>query len=118
MPQKGTEKRRSSENVIGTDKSALLWMYCRGIAPFETPTCIAKDAPRQISSNLKTSPVQNRFTLAVIRKREPSPSKRLRVVRFDGRPDQDPGLPGAFIDLQENSGDSSLARRNDLPTKR
>jgi hypothetical protein len=56
--------------------------------------------------------------LAVIRKREPSPSKRLRVVRFDGRPDQDPGLPGAFIDLQENSGDSSLARRNDLPTKR
>jgi len=39
MPQKGTEKRRSSENVISTDKSALLWMYCRGIAPFETPTC-------------------------------------------------------------------------------
>jgi hypothetical protein len=38
MPQKGTEKRRSSENVIGTDKSALLWMYCREIAPFETPT--------------------------------------------------------------------------------
>jgi hypothetical protein len=38
MPQKGTEKRRSSENVISTDKSALLWMYCRQIAPFETPT--------------------------------------------------------------------------------
>ncbi len=38
MPQKGTEKRRSSENVISTDKSALLWMYCREIAPFETPT--------------------------------------------------------------------------------
>jgi len=37
MPQKGTEKRRSSENVISTDKSALLWMYCREIAPFETP---------------------------------------------------------------------------------
>ena len=36
MPQKGIEKRRSSENVISTDKSALLWMYCRGIAPFET----------------------------------------------------------------------------------
>jgi ribonuclease BN (tRNA processing enzyme)/CheY-like chemotaxis protein len=32
------EKRRSSENVIDTDKSALLWMYCREIAPFETPT--------------------------------------------------------------------------------
>jgi hypothetical protein len=38
MPQKGTEKRRSWENVISTDKSALLWMYCREIAPFETPT--------------------------------------------------------------------------------
>ena len=38
MPQKGTEKRRSSENLVGTDKSALLWMYCREIAPFETPT--------------------------------------------------------------------------------
>jgi len=38
MPQMGTEKRRSSENVISTDKSALLWMYCREIAPFETPT--------------------------------------------------------------------------------
>jgi DNA-binding response OmpR family regulator len=38
MPQKGTEKRRSLKNVISTDKSALLWMYCREIAPFETPT--------------------------------------------------------------------------------
>jgi DNA-binding response OmpR family regulator len=38
MPQTGTEKRRSSEKVISTDKSALLWMYCREIAPFETPT--------------------------------------------------------------------------------
>jgi hypothetical protein len=38
MSQKGTKKRRSSENVICTDKSALLWMYCREIAPFETPT--------------------------------------------------------------------------------
>jgi phosphoribosyl 1,2-cyclic phosphodiesterase/DNA-binding response OmpR family regulator len=37
MPQKGTENRRFSENVISTDKSALLWMYCREIAPFETP---------------------------------------------------------------------------------
>jgi hypothetical protein len=26
------------ENVISTDKSVLLWMYCREIAPFETPT--------------------------------------------------------------------------------
>ena len=38
MPQRGTENRRFSENVIGTDKSALLWMFCREIAPFETPT--------------------------------------------------------------------------------
>jgi hypothetical protein len=38
MPQKETEKRRSSESVVSTDKSALLWMYCREIAPFETPT--------------------------------------------------------------------------------
>jgi phosphoribosyl 1,2-cyclic phosphodiesterase/DNA-binding response OmpR family regulator len=37
-PQKGTEKRRSLENVISTDKSALLWMYCREIAPIETRT--------------------------------------------------------------------------------
>jgi phosphoribosyl 1,2-cyclic phosphodiesterase/CheY-like chemotaxis protein len=28
---------RFSKNVISTDKSALLWMYCREIAPFETP---------------------------------------------------------------------------------
>jgi DNA-binding response OmpR family regulator len=35
--QKGTKNRRFSENVISTDKSALLWMYCREIAPFETP---------------------------------------------------------------------------------
>jgi DNA-binding response OmpR family regulator len=37
-PQKGTEKRRS----ISTDKAALLWMYCREIAPFETPTLCNK----------------------------------------------------------------------------
>jgi hypothetical protein len=35
MAQK--ETGRFSENVIRTDKSALLWMYCREIAPFETP---------------------------------------------------------------------------------
>jgi phosphoribosyl 1,2-cyclic phosphodiesterase/CheY-like chemotaxis protein len=37
MAQKGIENRCFSENVISTDKSALLWMYCREIAPFETP---------------------------------------------------------------------------------
>jgi phosphoribosyl 1,2-cyclic phosphodiesterase/CheY-like chemotaxis protein len=30
-------QKRFSKNVISTDKSALLWMYCREIAPFETP---------------------------------------------------------------------------------
>jgi len=38
MTQHGTEKKRASEKVISTDRSALLWMYCREIAPFETPT--------------------------------------------------------------------------------
>jgi len=33
-----TENSRFSEYAISTDKSALLWMYCREIAPFETPT--------------------------------------------------------------------------------
>jgi phosphoribosyl 1,2-cyclic phosphodiesterase/CheY-like chemotaxis protein len=37
IAQKGIENKRFSKNVIGTDKSALLWMYCREIAPFETP---------------------------------------------------------------------------------
>jgi hypothetical protein len=37
MAQKGMENKRVSEHVISTDKSALLWMYCREIAPFETP---------------------------------------------------------------------------------
>ena len=38
MPQTGNQKRCSSENVISTDRAALLWIYCREIAPFETPT--------------------------------------------------------------------------------
>ena len=38
MAQKGNKKRRSSENVISTDNSDLLWMYCREVAPFETPS--------------------------------------------------------------------------------
>jgi phosphoribosyl 1,2-cyclic phosphodiesterase/DNA-binding response OmpR family regulator len=37
MAQKGMENKRFSKNVISMDKSALLWMYCREIAPFETP---------------------------------------------------------------------------------
>jgi phosphoribosyl 1,2-cyclic phosphodiesterase/DNA-binding response OmpR family regulator len=37
MVQRGRENKRFSKNVISTDKSALLWMYCREIAPFETP---------------------------------------------------------------------------------
>jgi hypothetical protein len=49
MPQKGTEKTRSSEKVISTDKAALLWMYCKEIAPFETPT-FSKNAGEVIAS--------------------------------------------------------------------
>jgi CheY-like chemotaxis protein len=30
-------QKRFSKNLISTDKSDLLWMYCREIAPFETP---------------------------------------------------------------------------------
>jgi phosphoribosyl 1,2-cyclic phosphodiesterase/DNA-binding response OmpR family regulator len=38
MPQKGTAKRRSTERVTSSDKSVLLWMYGREIAPFESAT--------------------------------------------------------------------------------
>ena len=37
VAQRGIGNKRFSKNVISTDKSALLWMYCREIAPFETP---------------------------------------------------------------------------------
>jgi phosphoribosyl 1,2-cyclic phosphodiesterase/DNA-binding response OmpR family regulator len=37
MAQRGIENKRFTKNVISTHKSALLWMYCREIAPFETP---------------------------------------------------------------------------------
>jgi DNA-binding response OmpR family regulator len=37
MPQNRIANKRYSENVISTEKSALLWMYCKEIAPFETP---------------------------------------------------------------------------------
>ena len=38
MPHRGTEARRSSDEEISTEKAALLWMYCREVAPFETPS--------------------------------------------------------------------------------
>ena len=37
MAQRRIKNKRFSKNAISTDKSALLWMYCREIAPFETP---------------------------------------------------------------------------------
>jgi phosphoribosyl 1,2-cyclic phosphodiesterase/CheY-like chemotaxis protein len=37
VAQRGIGNKRFSKNVTSTDKSALLWMYCREIAPFETP---------------------------------------------------------------------------------
>ena len=39
MTQYSTEKR-SPRKVASTDRSALLWMYCREIAPYETPAFI------------------------------------------------------------------------------
>ena len=38
MPHRGNAAERSSDNVISTEKAALLWMYCREVAPFETPS--------------------------------------------------------------------------------
>jgi hypothetical protein len=39
MTQYSTEKR-PPRKVASTDRSALLWMYCREIAPYETPAFI------------------------------------------------------------------------------
>jgi phosphoribosyl 1,2-cyclic phosphodiesterase/CheY-like chemotaxis protein len=60
MPQKGTGNRRFSENVISTDKSALLWMYCREIAPFETPTFSKKVAELIVRATKGPSETRNR----------------------------------------------------------
>lgn len=38
MPQKETKKGGSLGYLTSADKSALLWMYCREVAPFATPT--------------------------------------------------------------------------------
>jgi hypothetical protein len=59
MPQNGTKKRRSLENVISTDKSALLWMYCREIAPFETPTFRSKVGELIARANKHPSETRN-----------------------------------------------------------
>jgi ribonuclease BN (tRNA processing enzyme)/CheY-like chemotaxis protein len=37
-PATGTENGRFSNGAISTEKAALLWMYCREVAPFETPS--------------------------------------------------------------------------------
>jgi CheY-like chemotaxis protein len=58
MPQKGIEKRRSLENVISTDKSALLWMYSREIAPFETSTF--SDKVGEIIALATSAPLETR----------------------------------------------------------
>ena len=62
MPQKGTERRRSSQNVVSTDKSALLWMYCREIAPFETPTFNKKVG--ELIARANSTPLQKRATIS------------------------------------------------------
>ena len=41
-PQKGTERRHSSERATSSNKSALLWMYGREIASFDTPAFRSK----------------------------------------------------------------------------
>ena len=41
-PQKEPKRRRSSERVTSSDKSVLLWMYGREIAPLETPAFTSK----------------------------------------------------------------------------
>jgi phosphoribosyl 1,2-cyclic phosphodiesterase/CheY-like chemotaxis protein len=58
MAQKGTG--RFSENVIRTDKSALLWMYCREIAPFETPTFSTKVGELIARATKRSSEMRNR----------------------------------------------------------
>jgi hypothetical protein len=40
MTHPGTEKSLPRKVVVSTDRAALLWMYCREIAPYETPTFI------------------------------------------------------------------------------
>ena len=35
-----TDHANVDTQVVSTDRSALLWMYCREIAPYETPTFI------------------------------------------------------------------------------
>ena len=60
MAQKGNENRRFSENVISTDKSALLWMYCREIAPFETPTFSTKVGELIARATKHSSEMRNR----------------------------------------------------------
>ncbi len=58
MAQKGTG--RFSENVIRTDKAALLWMYCREIAPFETPTFSTKVGELIARATKRSSEMRNR----------------------------------------------------------
>jgi hypothetical protein len=60
MAQKGTQNRHFSENVISTDKSALLWMYCREIAPFETPTFSTKVGELIARATKRPSEMRNR----------------------------------------------------------
>jgi hypothetical protein len=60
MAQKGIESRRFSENVISTDKSALLWMYCREIAPFETPAFSKKVGNLIARATKRPSEMRNR----------------------------------------------------------
>jgi DNA-binding response OmpR family regulator len=62
--QRGMENKRFSKNVISTDKSALLWMYCREIAPFETPA-FSKAVGDLIARATKCSPEMSDRSAAI-----------------------------------------------------
>ena len=54
MTQRGTEKKPPRKAVVSTDRAALLWMYCREIAPYETPT-FSKNVGELIARATSTS---------------------------------------------------------------
>jgi len=58
MAQKGTG--RFSENVIRTDKSALLWMYCREIAPLKLRPLARMSATLSLAQRKRPSEMRNR----------------------------------------------------------
>jgi hypothetical protein len=52
---RGNAAKRSSDNVISTEKTALLWMYCREVAPFETPSLGKRSASLSLTQQAGSS---------------------------------------------------------------